>query len=118
MTVALLVALLLAGVPSARAADLHGVTGFDEFAESHENIAKALERRPSLAQDPTYLRRHPGLAHYLHDNPLARTELDAEADDDAPTPPPDHARRQPDGRRRRPPSELPRNAPKREDDDD
>jgi hypothetical protein len=118
MTVALLVALLLAAVPSARAADLHGVTGFDEFAESHGNIAKALERRPSLAQDPTYLRRHPGLAHYLHDNPLARTELDAEADDDVPTPPPDHVRRQPDGRRRRPPSELPRNAPKREDDDD
>jgi hypothetical protein len=112
-------ALVFVLAPGAHAADLHGVTGFDEFAESHQNIGKALEHRPSLAQDPTYLKRHPGLAHYLHDNPMARTELDAEADEEAATPPPpEHVHREPDARRRRPPSELPRTPRKPDDDDD
>jgi hypothetical protein len=72
---------------SVRATDLHGVTGFDEFAEGHENIGRALTRRPSLAQDPNYLKHHQSLAHYLHDNPLARAELDAEADEESAVPP-------------------------------
>src|SRR4029450_3014875 len=79
---------MLAFASSVHAADLHGVTGFDEFAEGHENIAKALARRPSLVHDPNYVRHHPSLAHYLHDNPLARTELAAEAGEtESPAPP-------------------------------
>ena len=118
---ALLIAAVLALVAGAQAADLHGVTGFDEFAEGHENIGRALTRRPSLAQDPNYLKHHPSLAHYLHDSPLARAELDAEADDEAAVLPPSRVERIPGtGRRRHSPSELPKHADPRavEDDDD
>ena len=76
--------LAAAWVVSAAAADLHGITGYDEYAENHEGIARALEKRPSLARDPSYLEHHPSLKQYLHDNPLARAEFDAE--DDAPPP--------------------------------
>jgi hypothetical protein len=34
-----------------------------------------------LAQDPTYLVHHPSLAHFLKENPLARSELEGEEDD-------------------------------------
>jgi hypothetical protein len=118
---ALLIAAVLALVSSAQAADLHGVTGFDEFAEGHENIGRALTRRPSLVQDPNYVKHHPGLAHYLHDNPLARAELDAEADEESAVPPPSRVEHIPGtGRRRHSPSELPKHADPRvvEDDDD
>jgi hypothetical protein len=122
MTALLLAAMLLVLVPSARAADLHGVTGFDEFAEGHENIGKAVTRRPSLAQDPNYLKHHPSLSRYLHDNPLARAEFEAEADDEAAAEAEEHEEEQrversnPDtGRRRKVPSELPRLPPKLND---
>jgi hypothetical protein len=102
-----------------RAADLRSVTGFDEFAEGHQNIAKALARRPSLVQDQNYVRHHPGLAHYLHDNPLARAELESEANEEAAAPPADRARSEAEpGRRRRHPSELPRLPATRGDDAD
>ena len=114
----LLAVAMLALASSVRASDLHGVTGFDEFAEGHENIGKALTRRPSLAQDPSYLKHHPSLAHYLHDNPLARAEIDAEADEESAAPPPSRVQHIPDTRRRRSPSELPRHADPREDDTD
>jgi hypothetical protein len=76
-------ALVIVVGPSTRigAADLHGVTGFDEYAENHDDIAKALGRHPSLARDPTYLQHHPSLAHFLHDSPTARAELENEDDD-------------------------------------
>jgi hypothetical protein len=114
----LLIAVVLALVANARAANLHGVTGFDEFAEGHENIGRALTRRPSLAQDPSYLKHHQSLAHYLHDNPLARAELDAEADEEAAVPPPSRVEHIPGtGRRRHSPSELPKHADPRVVDD-
>ena len=121
MIALLLAAMLLVIVPSARAADLHGVTGFDEFAEGHENIGKAVTRRPSLAQDPNYLKHHPSLSRYLHDNPLARAEFEAEVDDEEAAEAEEHqaeqrVERNPDtGRRRKGPSELPRLPPKEND---
>src|SRR5215470_19315690 len=78
---ALLAVALLLLVRVASAGDLHHITGFDEYAENHDGVAKALTRHPSLASDPEYLSRHPSLEHYLHDNPLARTELEDEDDE-------------------------------------
>ncbi len=82
-----LVCLLGGAAVAGDGVDLSGITGFDEFAENHEGIAKALSKRPSLAQDPSYLEHHPTLKKYLHDNPLARAEFDAE-DDTLPSSPP------------------------------
>ncbi len=79
---ALLLAGVLLAVRTVSARDLHHVTGFDEYAENHEGVAAALARQPSLASDPEFLAHHPSLAHYLHDNPLARAELESEDDED------------------------------------
>jgi hypothetical protein len=82
VTATALALVIVVGSPArTRAADLHGVTGFDEYAENHDDIAKALGRHPSLARDPSYLLHHPSLAHFLHDNPTARAELEGEDDD-------------------------------------
>ena len=126
MRALLLAAVLLGLVSGGRAADLHGITGFDEFSEGHDNISKALTQRPSLATDPNYLKHHPSLAHYLHDNPLARAEFEAEADDEEAEEAEEHqeemqlkADRNPDtGRRRKVPSELPKLPPKYNDEGD
>lgn len=72
---ALALALLLPTVRT-RAADLHDVTGFDEYAEEHPETAEALSRRPSLAADKDFLRRHPSLAAYLQSHATARTEME------------------------------------------
>lgn len=85
IVVAMGAALALAWCAAGSAADLSGITGFDEFAENHDNIAKALAKTPSLAHDAEYLAHHPSLKRYLHDNPLARAEFDAE--EDQPPPP-------------------------------
>lgn len=82
----LLAIAVLVLAPAVRAADLGGITGFDEFAEEHPGTAQALSRRPSLSQDPDYLKHHPELADYLHDNPLAQSDfqgaaLEEEAED-------------------------------------
>jgi hypothetical protein len=66
----------------APAADLHGVTGFDEFAEEHPGVAAALQKHPSFAADPDYLQHHPGLAEYLKHSPIAADELAGEDDTD------------------------------------
>jgi hypothetical protein len=76
---------LLLPTSGARAADLHDITGFDEYAEEHPETAEALSRRPSLAADKDFLRRHPSLASYLQSHPSARTEM--EDFDDGMTPP-------------------------------
>jgi hypothetical protein len=76
------VLLVLGVVTAVRAGDLSGIMGFTEFSEEHSGIAKELTKHPSLAGDPTFLKEHPDLANYLHDNPLARDELAGEDDSD------------------------------------
>ena len=75
MPLVLATLLVMLGAP-VRAADLHDVTGFDEHAEEHPETAEALSRRPSLAADKDFLRRHPSLASYLQSHPTARTEME------------------------------------------
>ena len=81
---------LVAGA-AARAGDLGTITGFDVFAENHPGIAADLARHPSLVHDPDYMRSHPGLVQYLRSTPLARMELDDEADAEIEPTPPAHA---------------------------
>jgi hypothetical protein len=93
-------AALLLGAALCRAGDLGSVTGFDVFAENHPSIAADLQKHPSLVHDPDYMRRHPGLVAYLRSTPLARMELDEEADAEVPPLPPHAADDQSPSRRK------------------
>ncbi len=89
-TVVALAGVIFAGA-AAHAGDLGTITGFDVFAENHPGVAADLARHPSLAQDPEYLKSHPGLVQYLRSTPLARMELDDEAEAEIDPTPPMHA---------------------------
>ena len=83
MRVLLVLAVLgLVWARPAPAADLNGVTGFEQFAEEHPGVAAALQKHPSFAADPDYLVHHPSLAEYLKHSPIARDELAGEDDSD------------------------------------
>ncbi len=48
---------------------------FDRFLDSHPDVAKDLRKNPALANDPTYLQNHPGLADYEKNHPNVTKEL-------------------------------------------
>lgn len=48
---------------------------FDQFLDSHREIAQQLQKDPSLANDPDYVTNHPDLQRYLQDHPAIREEL-------------------------------------------
>ena len=48
---------------------------FDQFLDSHREIAEQLRRTPSLIDDPQYLQGHPDLSAYLQDHPGVKQEI-------------------------------------------
>jgi hypothetical protein len=48
---------------------------FDQFLDSHREVADQLRRTPSLIDDPQYLRSHPELNTYLQDHPSVKQEI-------------------------------------------
>lgn len=48
---------------------------FDQFLDSHREIADQLRKDPSLVNDPQYLKDHPALQTYLQDHSATRTAL-------------------------------------------
>jgi hypothetical protein len=48
---------------------------FDEFLDSHREIAQQLRKDPSLANNQQYLKDHPDLQNYLQDHPEIRHGL-------------------------------------------
>jgi hypothetical protein len=48
---------------------------FDQFLDSHRDVAEQLRKTPSLIDDPQYLRSHPELNTYLQDHPSVKQEI-------------------------------------------
>jgi hypothetical protein len=48
---------------------------FDQFLDSHREIAEQLRKDPSLANDRQFLKNHPALQNYLQDHPQTREAL-------------------------------------------
>jgi hypothetical protein len=48
---------------------------FDRFLDAHPQVEQQLRRNPSLANDPNYLRQHPGLQQFLSTHPGVRSQL-------------------------------------------
>jgi len=48
---------------------------FDQFLDSHPEIAKDLRKKPSLVNDDKFLKKHPALQIYLQDHPGIREEI-------------------------------------------
>ena len=48
---------------------------FDQFLDSHREVANQLRKTPSLIDDPQYLQSHPELNTYLQDHPSVKQEI-------------------------------------------
>jgi len=55
------------------------VANFDLFLKSHPQVHNDLANNPQLANDPTYLRKHPGLQTFLQNHPGVKSELQNDA---------------------------------------
>jgi len=53
---------------------------FDQFLDSHREIADQLRRTPSLIDDPQFLQSHPELNAYLEDHPSVKLEISQRPD--------------------------------------
>jgi len=52
------------------------IASFDQFLDSHREIAEQLRRQPSLADNKQFLKDHPALQSYLQRNPSVRERLE------------------------------------------
>ena len=53
------------------------VAQFNQFLDSHHEVAEQLRRTPSLIDDPQFLRNHPELNTYLQDHASVKQEISA-----------------------------------------
>jgi hypothetical protein len=53
---------------------------FDQFLDSHREIAGQLRQTPSLIDDPQFLEKHPELNTYLQDHPSVKQEISERPD--------------------------------------
>ncbi len=53
---------------------------FDQFLDSHREIADQLRKTPSLIDDPQFLQSHPELKAYLQDHPSVKQEISQRPD--------------------------------------
>ena len=53
---------------------------FDQFLDSHREIADQLRKTPSLIDDPQFLQSHPELNAYLQDHPSVKQEISQQPD--------------------------------------
>jgi hypothetical protein len=53
---------------------------FDQFLDSHREIAEQLRKTPSLVDDPQFLQSHPVLNTYLQDHPSVKQEISERPD--------------------------------------
>jgi hypothetical protein len=51
------------------------LTRFDQFLDSHREIADQLRKDPSLVDNSEYVKNHPELQTYLQDHPAIRTQI-------------------------------------------
>jgi hypothetical protein len=57
--------------------DQADVKAFDEFLDSHPEVAKDLRQNPSLVDDQQFVSSHPGLKEFLESHPNIRKEIKA-----------------------------------------
>jgi len=55
--------------------DRRDVSSFDQFLDSHREIAEQVRKDPSLLDNRTFVQNHPALQTYLNDNPGVRNQL-------------------------------------------
>src|SRR3989441_4192889 len=48
---------------------------FDQYLDSHPEVAEALRKDPNLINNPNWVSKHPGVRDWLEDHPNAREEL-------------------------------------------
>ncbi len=53
---------------------------FDQFLDSHREIADQLRKTPSLIDDPQFLESHPELSAYLQEHPSVKQEISERPD--------------------------------------
>jgi hypothetical protein len=53
---------------------------FDQFLDSHREIADQLRKTPSLVDDPQFLQSHPELNTYLQDHPSVKQQISERPD--------------------------------------
>jgi hypothetical protein len=53
---------------------------FDQFLDSHRDVADQLRKTPSLIDDPQFLENHPELNQYLQDHPSVKQEISQNPD--------------------------------------
>ena len=53
---------------------------FDQFLDTHREIADQLRKTPSLIDDPQFLQNHPELNTYLQDHPSVKQEISQRPD--------------------------------------
>jgi hypothetical protein len=59
-----------------RSRDDRGRASFDQFLDSHHEIAEQLQKQPSLADNKQFLKDHPALQSYLQQNPSVRERFE------------------------------------------
>lgn len=57
--------------------DQADVKAFDQFLDSHPEVAKDLRGNPSLVDDQQFVSSHPGLKEFLESHPNIRKEIKA-----------------------------------------
>jgi hypothetical protein len=55
--------------------DRRELANFDEFLDSHREVAEQLRKNPSLADNQQFLKDHPALQSYLQSHPEVRQQL-------------------------------------------
>jgi hypothetical protein len=53
---------------------------FDQFLDSHREVADQLRKTPSLVNDPQFLQNHPELNTYLQDHPSVKQQISERPD--------------------------------------
>jgi hypothetical protein len=67
--------------------DTQRLTTWDSFAREHPRVARALAFKPSLMNNPGYLRKHPELNDFFQAHPEVRDEMAANPGNFAAIPP-------------------------------
>jgi phage-related protein len=58
-----------------RGADRQELARFDQFLDSHHEIAEQLRKDPSLVNNDEFVKNHPALQSYLRDHPETRQQI-------------------------------------------
>jgi len=67
--------------------DMKALTTWGDFATEHPSVVRALAYKPSLMNDPAYLKKHPELKAFFRAHPEVRDAMAADPGNFAAIPP-------------------------------